>query len=170
MFFSDLDTDQTTNGTFLNLFMRVFYLFCTKINQKQWECGTSEICRVIEIETIVGSLKLEISYFLSLFCWQKYVWSNAWRFKSSILILTLIGMRGGYFYLLVLFGSDFVSWIFNIKNFEQIQWNKIFCRIYGLAVIVAMSLSGHLLNIDEIPLGGAKDEHFLAFIAHANES
>ena len=96
VFCSDLDTDQTTNGTFLNLFMRVFYLFRTKINQKQWECETSEICHVIEIETIVGSLKLEISY-LSLFCWQKYVWSNAWRFKSSILILTLIGMRGDTF-------------------------------------------------------------------------
>ena len=35
-------------------------------------------------------------------------------------------------------------------NFEQIQWNKVFCRIYGLAVIEVMTLSGHLSNIDEI--------------------
>ena len=39
-----------------------------------------------------------------------------------------------------------------LKNFEQIQWNKIFCRMYGLAVIEVMSLSRHLLNIDEMSL------------------
>ena len=35
-------------------------------------------------------------------------------------------------------------------NFEQIQRNKVFCRMCGLAVIEVMSLSGHLSNIDEI--------------------
>ena len=35
-------------------------------------------------------------------------------------------------------------------NFDQIQWNEIFCTMYGLAVIEVMSLSGNLSNIDEI--------------------
>ena len=35
-------------------------------------------------------------------------------------------------------------------NFEQIQWNKVFCRMYGFAMIEVMTLSGHLLNIGEI--------------------
>ena len=35
-------------------------------------------------------------------------------------------------------------------NFEQIQWNKVFCRMYGLAMIEVMTMSGHLSNIDEI--------------------
>jgi hypothetical protein len=38
----------------------------------------------------------------------------------------------------------------NFINFEQIQWNKVFCRMYGLAVIEVMTMSGHLSNIDEI--------------------
>ena len=38
----------------------------------------------------------------------------------------------------------------NLKFFKQIQWNKIFFRMYGFAVIEVMSLSGHLSNIDEI--------------------
>ena len=40
----------------------------------------------------------------------------------------------------------------NLYNFEQIQWNKLFHRIYGLAVNLIMTLSGHLSNIDEIRL------------------
>ena len=35
-------------------------------------------------------------------------------------------------------------------NFEQIQWNKVFCRMYGLAVIEVMTMSGYLFNIDEM--------------------
>ena len=35
-------------------------------------------------------------------------------------------------------------------NFEQIQSNKVFCRVLGLVVIEVMTLSGHLSNIDEI--------------------
>ena len=35
-------------------------------------------------------------------------------------------------------------------NFEQIQGNKVFCRMYGLAVIEVISLSGHLSIIDEM--------------------
>ena len=35
-------------------------------------------------------------------------------------------------------------------NFEQIQLNKVFCRMHGLVVIEGMNLSGHLSNIDEI--------------------
>ena len=36
------------------------------------------------------------------------------------------------------------------KQFEKIQWNEIFCKMYRLVVIEVMSLSGHLSNIDEI--------------------
>ena len=35
-------------------------------------------------------------------------------------------------------------------NFEQILWNKVFCRMFGLVVIEVMTLSGHLSNINEI--------------------
>ena len=35
-------------------------------------------------------------------------------------------------------------------NFEQIQWNKVFCSMYGLAMIEVMTMSGHLSNSDEI--------------------
>ena len=38
----------------------------------------------------------------------------------------------------------------NSSNFEQIQWNKIFHRMYDLAVNLTMSVSGHLLIINEI--------------------
>ena len=34
-------------------------------------------------------------------------------------------------------------------NFEQIQWNKVFCRMCGFAVIEVMTMSRHLSNIDE---------------------
>ena len=41
---------------------------------------------------------------------------------ASDFLLTLIGMRGDTFtYLLVIFGSDFVSWIL-IKNFHFWRW------------------------------------------------
>ena len=39
-----------------------------------------------------------------------------------------------------------------LMNFEQMQWNKVFYRMYVMAVIEVMSLSGHLSNIDEIDL------------------
>jgi hypothetical protein len=35
--------------------------------------------------------------------------------------------------------------------------------MYGLVVIEVMTPSGHLSNIDEMPLGGAKDELFSWF-------
>ena len=37
-----------------------------------------------------------------------------------------------------------------LMNFEQMQWNKVFYRMYVLAVIEVMSLSGHLSNINKI--------------------
>ena len=40
--------------------------------------------------------------------------------------------------------------ILKLKDFEQIQLNRLFCRMYGLAVIEVISLSGHLSNIDEM--------------------
>ena len=35
-------------------------------------------------------------------------------------------------------------------NFEQILWNKVFCRMFDLVVIEVMTPSGHLSNINEI--------------------
>ena len=35
-------------------------------------------------------------------------------------------------------------------NFEQILWNKVFCRMFGLVVMEGMTPSGHLSNINEI--------------------
>ena len=56
-----------------------------------------------------GSFAFDLSLFLSSQMWLK---------------LTLIGMREGTFYPLVLFGPDFVSWIF-IKNSRKILEVKI---------------------------------------------
>ena len=38
----------------------------------------------------------------------------------------------------------------NGRNFEQIQWNKIFCTIYGLALMQTFSDSMLIKNIDKI--------------------
>ena len=70
--------------------------------------------------------------------------------------LTLIGMRGWYFYLLVLFWSDFVSWIF-IKNFQTFLEVKIDINLVNLTPSQAYCI----LSI--MPLGGTKDEHFSCF-------
>ena len=37
-------------------------------------------------------------------------------------------------------------------NFEQVLWNKVFCRMFDLVVIEVMTPSGHLSNINEIEL------------------
>ena len=39
--------------------------------------------------------------------------------------------------------------MFYLKEF-WILWNKVFCRMFVLVVMEGMTLSGHLLNIDEI--------------------
>ena len=35
----------------------------------------------------------------------------------------------------------------HVKTFEQIQWNKVFCRMYGLSMIEVISPSGQMSNI-----------------------
>ena len=45
-------------------------------------------------------------------------------------------------------------------NFEQILWNKVFCKMFGLVVIEVMTPSGHLSNIDEITVLQAKKSAF----------
>ena len=37
-----------------------------------------------------------------------------------------------------------------LMNFEQILWNKVFCRMFGLVVMEGMTLSGHPLIINKI--------------------
>ena len=57
----------------------------------------------------------------------------------------------GYFLPLTAFmRSEIKKKYAHVKTFEQIEGNKIFCMMYGLAVIEVMSLSGHFSNIDEI--------------------
>ena len=65
--------------------------------------------------------------------------------------LTLIGMREGTFHPLVLFGLDFVSWIF-IKNFQTFLEVKIDINILPVIELY-----------EKMPLGGAKAEHFSCF-------
>ena len=36
------------------------------------------------------------------------------------------------------------------KEFEQIHWNKLFCRIYGLAVMLSIPRQPASKNIEEI--------------------
>ena len=56
----------------------------------------------------------------------------------------------GYFWPLAASMRSKVKKYDRVKPFKEIQWNKVFCRMYGLAVIEVMILSGHLTNIDEI--------------------
>ena len=39
---------------------------------------------------------------------------------------------------------------YNTKNFEQFHWNKLFCGIYGLAVMLSISTRTTSKNIDKI--------------------
>ena len=67
--------------------------------------------------------------------------------------------EGGHFYLLVLFGSDFVSWIL-IKNFQIFLEVKIDINRVNLTPFWA-----HLV-LQKMPLGGTKDEHFSFLQSH----
>ena len=64
--------------------------------------------------------------------------------------------EGGCFYLIVLFGSDFVSWFF-IENFEKNLKMKI-----GINWVNLTLCHTHWV-LQKMPLGGAKDEHFFLF-------
>ena len=64
---------------------------------------------------------------------------------------------GGYFYLLVLFGSDFVNWIF-VKKFQTFLEVKIDINWVNLTLCQA-----HWVLL-KISLGGARDEYFSCFL------
>ena len=88
---------------------------------------------IIEKDSILKSLCLVIFCTLFLYCHTKkpifgqkvpnFAIHLFWKtYQRS---LTLIGMRGGHFYLLVLFGSDFVSLNFINKIFGGENWHKL---------------------------------------------
>ena len=64
--------------------------------------------------------------------------------------LTLIGTRQGTFHPFVLFGSDFVSWIFIKKLQTFIKW-----KLTSIGLI--WHPPGKLIKM---PLGGPKEKHF----------
>ena len=47
-------------------------------------------------------------------------------------------------------GQKRFCWCYNTKFFEQSQWNKTFCRMYGLAVMLSISRRTTIKNIDKI--------------------
>ena len=51
-------------------------------------------------------------------------------------------------------------------NFEQNQWYKIFCRMYGLTVMQTISSSTNITNIDKIK----KNNHFWTQIENPGHS
>ena len=74
-------------------------------------------------------------------------------FSKNQLLHDNIGRRGVFLAsnsLHDLWGQKKICPCLNSLNFEQIQWNKIFHRMYGLAVNLIMSVSGHPSIINEI--------------------
>ena len=74
-------------------------------------------------------------------------------FSKNQLLHDNIGRRGVFLAsnsLHDLWGQKKICPCLNSLNFEQIQWNKIFHRMYGLAVNIIMSVSGHPSIINEI--------------------
>ena len=53
-------------------------------------------------------------------------------------------------------------------NFEHIQWNEVFCRMYGLVMIEFKTMSGHLSNINEILVRNRMLERSKNFTLHIN--
>ena len=84
---------------------------------------------------------------------------NFWRprlYVISLSSLILIGIREGTFPHLVLFGSDFVSWIF-IKNLQTFLEVKI-----DISLVNLTPCQTHCV-LWEMPLGCSKDKHFSCF-------
>ena len=78
--------------------------------------------------------------------------------------LSLFGKGGGgYFYRLIIFRSEFGSWIF-IKKFQTfVEVN------YGIKWVNLTPCQAHWI-VWKMPLAGAKDEHFsYIYSSHANE-
>ena len=93
---------------------------------------------------------------------EQWEWQLGHKFDACILVLLHSFLRvnpnwheGWYFYLLVLFGSDFVSRIF-IKNFQT----------FWVWKLTSIELIWHLTELIKV---APKMSIFLAFIAHANE-
>ena len=84
------------------------------------------------------------------------------RLEQNIALLHCIGLEyrinpnwheGKYFYLLAIFGSDFVR-LFFIKNFETFLEVKIYINWVNLTPCKAHSV------LEKMPLDGTKEEHF----------
>ena len=81
-------------------------------------------------------------------CWATFI---KYFFPINQLLHALFGHRGVFLASNSLHEvRDLKKICLNLKNFEQIQWINLFHRMYGLAVIKVMTMSGHFSNIDEI--------------------